>query len=642
VTIASAARFLSLLDEDAERFTFQMATDAEPKPKPDPLARHCHLAPDNLEQLESCNNAGAAVWVMINAGDGNGRAAANVERVRSVFVDGDGQVSLAQLLGAELEPHIVTETSPGHLQGFRLVDGLSIEQFAGVQRQIARQFGTDSICDPCRVMRVPGFRHQKNPTKPFQVRIVHERQGLPYKAEDILRAWPPIRPKANGKAANGSLPLYPSQAAINALLRDPTAAAYWSQKFTVTPGVDRSPSGWDLAFAGYLASTGLSRDEIAGFLRAYRAHHEPTKGKQDRASYIFATVDQAIGEAPENEDATFGQNDNDLHGAAAAQPTGRKGATLEPKPTDWLWHPYFPAGELSLIGAKGGVGKGQACASIVARLTTGIFWPDGKEKAPTGHILWAEAEDSIEKTVIPRLIANAADRGQVTFFNEEEFATLDLRRFVQEQAARAIILSPIMAFLPKLKSHIDELAVRAELKKLRAAVDGTLCALIGIAHLNKKTDLDAVERLLGSVAFANFVRSVVLLASDKENDGMRRWVHAKHNLSVRGGDLLFQTRHVGEDPKDQFVKVEWEIPSGDDIDVNSFFDRKPHGDRKPSATDWLLAYLDEHGESLAKDVMEAGVKAGYSADTLRQAQFRNNRIGWRREGFPSRTWWSLK
>jgi Bifunctional DNA primase/polymerase, N-terminal/AAA domain len=339
---------------------------------------------------------------------------------------------------------------------------------------------------------------------------------------------------------------------------------------------------------------------------------------------------------PEPDEETFDQVDG-----AAPQPDGTKGAAVKPKRTDWLWHPYFPAGELSLIGARGGVGKGQACASIVARLTTGMLWPDGAEKALTGHVLWAEAEDSIDKTVVPRLIANRADLDRVTFFNEEEFAALDVRRFVEEHDARAVILSPIMSFLPKLKSHIDELAVRAELKKLRAAISGTACALIGIAHLNKKTDLDAIERLLGSVAFANFVRSVILLAKDKQRADLRRWVHAKHNLSVKGGDLLFETQHVGEDPRDQYVRVGWEIPA-ENIDVDSLYERQKPGDRRLSARDWLVAHLEENGRSLATEVIEAGIKAGYSKDTITKAQYREQRIDFDKEGFPAQVWWFLK
>src|SRR5918996_1299013 len=80
-----ARRFLTLLDEDADGFTFQMATDAEPgdKPRPDPLARHVDLSPNNLTMLARRNaEHRAAVWVCINATDGRGRKRDNVTRVR--------------------------------------------------------------------------------------------------------------------------------------------------------------------------------------------------------------------------------------------------------------------------------------------------------------------------------------------------------------------------------------------------------------------------------------------------------------------------------------------------------------------------------------------------------------------------------
>src|SRR5918996_4282640 len=210
-----ARRFLTLLDEDAAKFTFQMATDAKPadKPRPDPLARHVNLSPDNLRALARHNaQFRAAVWVCINETDGRGRKRENVTRVRAVFLDGDGQVTLDQLLGFALEPHIVVESSPGHYQAFWLVDGLAREQFEGVQRRVAKTFGdADSIVDLCRVMRVPGFWHQKDPARPFQVRIVHEHARLPYRPADILRTFPPLSdgPKPNGHDTNASGPGLP-------------------------------------------------------------------------------------------------------------------------------------------------------------------------------------------------------------------------------------------------------------------------------------------------------------------------------------------------------------------------------------------------------------------------------------------------
>jgi hypothetical protein len=47
-----------------------------------------------------------------------------------------------------------------------------------------------------------------------------------------------------------------------------------------------------------------------------------------------------------------------------------EGETVECKKVKWLWYPYVPADNLSLIGAKGGGGKGLTCASLTATVTT--------------------------------------------------------------------------------------------------------------------------------------------------------------------------------------------------------------------------------------------------------------------------------
>jgi AAA domain len=605
----------------------------------------------------------AALWADIDPRDDAGHQWAE-ERKRLV--------ALADELHAlAVPPTFIVDSGSGIQPVWLLADPIEAnneyrQAAESLCSQIEAALGAKGTHNVDRLLRVPGTRNYPNAKKKqlgrgeTQARLLrwtwrrYSWTEIERLAEGLRRTpprhavpVPPSKPRTNGRGSNDDLPPYPDKATIDALLSDPTAAAYWHQREIAAPVEDRSASGWDLAFAGYLARKGLGREEITALLRAYRAHHAPAKGKQDRTDYIFETVDKAIGGGGTEND-TFNQNDNDLRNETerpgeAQQPAGLQGASIAPKRTDWLWHPYFPAGEVSLLGGRGGVGKGQAIASLTARLTKGMFWPDGAETAEAGTVLWAEAEDSLEKTVIPRLIANGADRKQFLFYTEEDFRSLDLGRAVRAHDARAVILSPIMSFLPKLKSHIDELAVRAELRKLRAAVDGSLCTLIGIAHLNKKTDLDAIERLLGSVAFANFVRSVVLLMTDKGRPDMCRWVHAKHNLSVRGADLLFRTVHIGEDPRDQFVKVEWEV-SPDSIDVDSCFDRKnaQQSDRKPSAGEWLIAYLEEHGRSLATEVIEAGLRARFPKDTITKAQYREQRIDFVKEGFPAQVWWFLK
>jgi hypothetical protein len=111
-------------------------------------------------------------------------------------------------------------------EAYWLVDGLAREQFEGVQRRIAKTFGdADSIIDLCRVMRVPGFWHQKDPARPFQVRIVHEDARLAYKPAEILRTFPPLSdgPKRRFRASGFS------SRCTTVREKRPNSWAFWSR-----------------------------------------------------------------------------------------------------------------------------------------------------------------------------------------------------------------------------------------------------------------------------------------------------------------------------------------------------------------------------------------------------------------------------
>jgi predicted P-loop ATPase len=306
-----ARRFLTLLDEDAAKFTFQMATDAEPgdKPRPDPLARHVNLSPDNLRALARHNaQFRAAVWVCINETDGRGRKRENVTRVRAVFLDGDGQVTLDQLLGFALEPHMVVESSPGHYQAYWLVDGLALEQFEGVQRSIAKTFGdADSIIDLCRVMRVPGFWHQKDPARPFQIHIAYEDARLPYKPTDILRTFAPLSdaPKPNGHDTSASdlgLPAVPPKPLDDASLEALRAAhpdAFDLARY------DGDQSRQDLALASLARRIGWGPLDAWRLIIAVRGD-----SKASRRDYVERTLQKAYaGQAGTDGAAPDAKND---------------------------------------------------------------------------------------------------------------------------------------------------------------------------------------------------------------------------------------------------------------------------------------------------------------------------------------------
>jgi AAA domain len=329
---------------------------------------------------------------------------------------------------------------------------------------------------------------------------------------------------------------------------------------------------------------------------------------------------------------------------AAGPPAFLDGGTIGAQTVTWLWYPRLPASQISLLGSPGGGGKGLNGAHYAACVTTGRAWPCGSDFAPLGNVLWCETEDPLAEVVVPRLIAADADRSRVQFASQDAFAAAQdgLRAYILERSVKLIVLSPLISFLKGLVDINGELGVREVLQRLQASIAGTGCAAVGLVHTNKKSDLRAVERLLGTVAFTNFVRSVLLVGRDKQEPDWFRLVHAKRNLSAKAPDLLYRPKHVGQDLRDQFVKLEWRLPEHD-VDPDSLFDRpKSNGSSAgPSAGQWLVAYLQEHGESLRADVVNAAEKAGFSEDTIRKAHQRNPRMKSRQDGYHGPYVWSL-
>ena len=180
VDLAEAKRFLDLLAPGDEDFSFQSFDDNKARAKAnmratgkDPFARVLNgsLA-QHAETLERLNAKGAGVFVTINRTDLKGREAGNVVTVRSLFCDLDGN-PLQPALEAEPQPDVVVESSPGRWHVYWLVQGVPLGQFKPVQQALAAKFGGDpSVCDLPRVLRLPGFWHQKDTDAPFMTRIV--------------------------------------------------------------------------------------------------------------------------------------------------------------------------------------------------------------------------------------------------------------------------------------------------------------------------------------------------------------------------------------------------------------------------------------------------------------------------------------
>ena len=182
-----AKRFLALLGP-GEDFTFQTFADGKEDAhraaaagyKPQALQRVLHGSfSSRATELARLNQMGAGVFVMVNRGDGitregrrTCRTNGNVVAVRALFADADG-IPLQPILDKSPPPHILVESSPDKWHLYWLTRDTPLEEFTVRQGAIAELLGTDpAVKDLARVMRLPGFYHQKG--EPFMTRLVQD------------------------------------------------------------------------------------------------------------------------------------------------------------------------------------------------------------------------------------------------------------------------------------------------------------------------------------------------------------------------------------------------------------------------------------------------------------------------------------
>lgn len=509
-------------------------------------------------------------------------------------------------------PTIAIESSPGRYVGLWVTDEIVSEE---INRALSYSIGSDkSGWDLGQVLRIPGTLNYKySPAAKCK---------LLWRNGDMIEL-DTIKVK---KGRSDS----PTIDSADIWKKYEMAMPAWCRRELMTrrppaPG-KRSEMLWKLN--NTLIETGMSRDEAFVLLRAsvWNKFAERRNG-DDRLRH---ELDKAI-EHHSHQSAIVGEDEDTM--------APRRADTYRIRPTDWLWWPRIPKNAITILAARGGTGKGLVCADIAARITTGNYWPDSTEKAPRGNVLWCEAEDSVEETVLPRLSAAKADISKVYMADTQVFSSYDIADFIRVNNIKLIVLSPMISFLQGIEDSNAQIETRRSLEHLTSVVESSGCAILGVMHLNKKTDLSAVERILGSVEFANFPRSILLMG--KEDDHIVRVVHGKWNLGPGAEDLIFKSvnRKSKSHPRGQFIGIDWSS-GADKVDVNTVLERtQREAAEDESAGDWLVNAL-KNGEKECRELFVEAEKLGFTKSALYRARLRHGGIAARRVG---KTWlWKIK
>jgi DnaB helicase-like protein/AAA domain-containing protein len=247
----------------------------------------------------------------------------------------------------------------------------------------------------------------------------------------------------------------------------------------------------------------------------------------------------------------------------------------------YMWDKYFALGRLVHLAGDSGEGKSPLTVDLVARVTSGLSWPDGTPNplGPRSAILLA-SEDDARDTIRPRLELAGADlsrvydaRCSVVKGLDRQEILLALDRDIQQLVARAreipdlafMVIDPITNYLGTVQMKLEE-EVRGRLLMplATAAAELGICVLT-VGHLNRRDrGTSPLQRIMGAAAFHGVARFIYFVGPDPDDDDK----HSHVLVQQRGGNspsLRYRTvaRPMSWDGEtSEVVQIEWRGTSG--------------------------------------------------------------------------------
>ncbi|MDE5769597.1 MAG: AAA family ATPase [Oscillospiraceae bacterium] len=243
----------------------------------------------------------------------------------------------------------------------------------------------------------------------------------------------------------------------------------------------------------------------------------------------------------------------------------------------FLWNPYIPIGEITVMYAAGGTGKSFATVGIASDLTAGRTLPRyGNQQVETDpeKVLFISAEDN-ESVILsrmkeakgnpdncfvlktPRTIKDLDTDSFLLPQNKDDTARIqafaDLLKRIQP---KLVILDPWSVYIGDDKNMNKANDVRGVTNVLTVLAKEYHCAILVVAHVNKMPQTEnANNAVSGSTALIDSARSALCIRSFGADSDRRVMIQTKSNYQMKAKSVCYKIINQGENKTARF---EWD------------------------------------------------------------------------------------
>jgi predicted transcriptional regulator len=321
-------------------------------------------------------------------------------------------------------------------------------------------------------------------------------------------------------------------------------------------------------------------------------------------------------EVPQEEiDAYF----DSLHAAPESRLDAVPLVDVEMRSIEWKERPLWQCSAFELLAGVKGAGKGTYLAGLAARTTHA-----------GANVLFISSEDSMEIDLKPRLVAAGADISRC--FTITQHIRLpddvpDLERLARSLGGVGLfVIDPLANHIGDSNSNSDA-EVRDAIAPLNGLADRLGCLLVGVRHPGKDRSRGALASILGSTAWVDTPRAVVMIALDDEDPTVRHIQVVAGNRSLNGSARAFRIEAV---PVEGLAEpITRAVDLGESAkDVEALIGAQPAETKTDRARELILDILEAEGEQ-ESDALDARVacETGLAAKTVKNARSRLSKEG---------------
>jgi AAA domain len=266
----------------------------------------------------------------------------------------------------------------------------------------------------------------------------------------------------------------------------------------------------------------------------------------------------------------------------------------------WLEKPIWQGSAFQLLAGQKGAGKGTYLAGLAARITQ------------VGRIaIFVSTEDSTEIDLKPRLVAAGAEMTRCfdiprhVQLPDDVYALKQLA--IEKGDVGLLVIDPVANHIGDRDSNSD-VSIRDAISPLNWLANELGCLLIEVRHPGKDRSRGAVASILGSTAWVDVPRAVVMIAIDDEDPQIRHIQVVAGNRSLNGAAQAFRIDAVDVPGLTEPITVAVDLGASTKSVDELLAAGTVSSSKSQSARDLILEILENEGEQ-ESDALDARIAA---------------------------------